>query len=100
MLEFVVTTKDGDVTITDSQLQEMLLEKISSSEEIQEQTLALAVRLVTLIESQGHLHKTSPVALAATALAVGYYYKVFLNNNKVKINIITQDESNESTNSS
>ncbi len=84
MMHFVVTPEKGDsVRLTPDQLNEQLLGRVNKirKPELEE----LAVSLGQFTSSSGLLLNRPMAELFYLAMMVGYYYRVFLTNNKVEV---------------
>jgi hypothetical protein len=85
---FKVDTKDQVLLLTAKQLAQALVAKSidpKNSERTQLTVPALAEAMAEQLESQGLLRDTTPRALLALGIGVGYYLNTFFRKNKVTI---------------
>lgn len=88
-MNFQVKTKDGtEVSLDRFQLLEILLGEVLKTQK--DEFVALSHALTTHLQSQNTLSELTTNQLVTTCIALGHYYRVFIDRNEVNI---TQGES-------
>lgn len=93
---FRIQSKDEVVNLTEKQLLQTLIEKVTENRKKDHEFLAKAI--ANHLELIGALKTSSITQLIALAFSAGYYYKVFLSKNNVTVEI-PDDTSNSSKDS-
>lgn len=82
-MQFIVDTKSGKITLTPNALIETLLAKVI--EKSRDDFVSLSVALVEILQKGSTLGAMSIDQILTTGLALGYFYRVFLDKNIVVI---------------
>lgn len=94
-VKWTVHTQTSDVELDGQELLMQLLQKSMQSQRLPHEEL---VRVLTeYLQTQGALAQCTPQQLALIALDVGYFYRVFLDKNKVTTEITDAKQRNETT---
>lgn len=80
---FRVKTDKETVSLSPEQLIQLLISKVASSKK--KDIEILAESLANYMEGTGTLKTANALQLIATALSIGYFYKVFLVKNSVEM---------------
>lgn len=89
-MQFIVDTKSGKITLTSNALVETLLAKVI--EKSRDDFVSLSVALVEILQKGSTLGAMSIDQILTTGLALGYFYRVFLDKNIVVIEEDNVDE--------
>jgi hypothetical protein len=84
MIQWVVETSQGNVTLDSSELVKQLVERSMKDQRIPHEELVRT--FIDYLEEKRILSKCSSYELALMALDLGYFYKIFLTQNKVTTN--------------
>ena len=94
---YKIKSEDGQVALMQPvQIVQLLMGKVM--DDGREDFLPLSHLLVDYLERNELLSQTTPYALAETAFAIGYFYKVFLAKNNVEIEGINEPKSSNDSN--
>ncbi len=80
-MQFKVESKTNSTTLTQAQLLDLLMKQVVSNPKL-DHTL-MGTDFVKFLEGRQTLARVNLSELAVMAFAVGYYYRVFLEKNKV-----------------
>jgi len=78
-----VKTKEGKVTLSSSELLQVLMAKIVTQEKPEHDVMTQA--LTEYLEATQTLRTISPLQLASISFELGYYYRLFKEKNEVEI---------------
>lgn len=90
---FKVQTNDQTVSLSERQLLQTLIAKVAESPK--DDHVTLAKTLIDYLSLAGSLSEMTPAQLATLAFSVGYFYRVFISKNIVKME--QNDETNSNT---
>lgn len=91
-MHWTVHTTEGDVVLNAADLVMQLTER--GMKDTRPPHEELVKTLIDYLESKNLLSKCNPYQIALMSMDLGYFYKVFLIQNKVTINALQHAESN------